>query len=61
MNQQSSPPRRRHTVAAVVYLLLTIFAVLAAFSKPQLWIAAILLGGYTTYLFRGGRWVIFFF
>lgn len=61
MSQPSSPPRRRHTVAAVVYLLLTLFAVVAASSKPELWIAVILLGAYTTYLFRGGRWVVFFF
>lgn len=60
MTQQRSP-RRRHTVAAVFYLILTVVAVIAAFSNPQIWIAVILLAVYTTYLFRGGRWVVFFF
>ncbi len=54
------PQERRRSIAWVWYSLLTLGAVLGAFSHPALVLVVPLLGLYALYLFRGGRFVIWF-
>jgi hypothetical protein len=52
------PPRRR-SVAWVYYTILAVLAVVASFSVgPSAILPAVLCGAYATYLFRGGRIVL---
>jgi hypothetical protein len=54
----TSPRRRRRSIAWIYYAILTVIAVVAGFSQPAAFVAAALLGAYSSYLYRGGRIVI---
>ncbi len=54
--------RRRHVIAATFYAVLAVLSLVAVFSgQPIGLLGALLFGAYSTYLFRGGRFVIFIF
>jgi hypothetical protein len=52
-----------HYFAGTFYVLLTIGAVVLAAqsSSPKLLLIAAVTAAYSVYLYRGGRWVVFFF
>ena len=63
-DMQPSPPRttRRRSIAWVFYLVLTVASLFAVGPVgPQVLILTAILAAYTVYLYRGGRFVIFFF
>lgn len=64
---QHVPPRRHRRasayIAAVFYTVLAIAGAYLAVhtGQPKIWIATLFSGAYATYLWLGGRWVVFFF
>lgn len=65
---QHVPPsrRRRRASAYIAAVFYTVIAVVGAYlaihtGQPKLWFGALLSGAYATYLWLGGRWVVFFF
>lgn len=60
-SQPETGRRRPHYIAATFYVLLAIGClVVGADGKPASFLGAALLGAYAAYLYRGGRFVIFF-
>lgn len=52
-------PRRKRSVAWVYYTILAVLCLVGAFSVgPSALLPAVLCGAYATYLFRGGRFVL---
>jgi len=52
--------RRKRSAAWVYYALITLGAVVAGFSAPALFLFALFTGLYSSYLYRGGRFVVWF-
>ena len=55
---------RRRSLAWVFYAVLSLFGAIAVLSNPGvpgLWLGEAALVAYTRYLYRGGRWIVFFF
>ena len=55
-----TPEGHRRSVAWIYYALIAVGALIASFQHPAFLLAAIVAGLYSTYLFRGGRFVIWF-
>jgi len=54
---------RRRSLAWVLYAVLSVFGAIALLSNPgtpAFWLVEAALVAYTRYLYRGGRWVVFF-
>lgn len=52
------PVRRKRSIAWIYYAVLTVGAVVLGFQAPGTFVVALALGAYSTYLFRGGRFVL---
>lgn len=55
-----TPEGHRRSVAWIYYALIAVGALIAGFQHPAFLLAAVVAGLYSTYLFRGGRFVIWF-
>jgi len=49
---------KKRSLAWIYYGILTVLAVGAGFLSPSAFLVAIPFAAYTTYLYRGGRWVL---
>lgn len=58
---RSTTDGRPRSVAWVFYTVLAVCALIAGFGHPAMFLGAIGLGAYAWYLFRGGRFVVWFF
>lgn len=52
---------RKRSVAWLFYALVTLALVATGFTAPASFVAALATGAYSTYLFRGGRFVLWIF
>jgi hypothetical protein len=56
----SSLRPRKRSLAWIYYTIIAIAGVVVAFSYPQTLLVSLVAGAYALYLYRGGRWVIWF-